>query len=1086
MKKNLTKPINLKRNLRQILLGIFLAASMVLPGFMSATYGQDKPIDLQFENVSIKEVLREIEKQVDFTFFYNDAKVDVAQNVSISLRNASLDNVLATLFEDSNIEYKITGSQIVLTAKQVVPRQERRAIEISGSVSDFNTKASLPGVNIVVKGTTQGTISDINGNFNLTARTGDVLVFSFIGYITEEIVVETSTTVNVGMKEETTKLDEIVVIGYGTSSKKLLTSSVASVNAEEIENTVSNGIEAAIQGKTSGVQIVQNSGTPGAAMSVNIRGKSSISAGTQPLYVIDGIPMTTGDYGQIGFEGQGIDASADINPNNIESISVLKDASAAAIYGARAANGVILITTKSGKKGKSKIDYKSYYGFQKIWRKLDMMNAEEWKEYVSEFDPGFAESLDPAINTDWQEEVLRVAPIMNHELSVSGGDEKTNFYISGRYFNQQGIVLGSDYEKYNGRVNVDHNISKKLKVGARIGINYSANNRIVGDQSINGVLPNAISKPPVYAVKDAEGNYLEEGFWDNPVAIGNEVTNEALTLRNISNLFAEYRILPDLKFKNQWGIDIYNLQERRYEPTTVKRGANSNGIAISATSDVMKITQQSTLNYMKAINKHNFDVLLGYSFETISERYNRIRGINFPSDALEYITSAGTIEDASSNAFNEGIESFFTRLDYNYDNKYIFSFSVRRDGSSNFGKNNRYAYLPAGSFAYRIGEEPFMDAIPQISELKVKLSVGLAGNDKIGAFRARNLYSSGYNYNANAGLIPTQIPNPDLKWETTRSINFGFDLGLFKDRVNFSTDMYYNLTTDLLLDRPIPGSSGFSSVSSNVGELENKGIEFLLSTENIQTDNLSWTTSVNFSINRNEVLKLYNDQPITEVGRGHNAVIVGQPIGVFYMYKSLGVDPSTGDLVFVNRDDNPEYTDADRMVVGDPNPDFTGGVTNNFRYKNFDLNVFFQFSYGNDVFNGTRQYAESMKFGTSDNQLRTVKDRWQQPGDVTYVPRNNGLYNLFPLSSHYIEDGSYLRVKEITLGYNFPSVLMNRVNGIQSVRLYAQAQNLFTLTPYSGMDPEVNYSGVSSITSGTDFFTYPQPQSFIMGIKMTF
>jgi TonB-linked SusC/RagA family outer membrane protein len=800
--------------------------------------------------------------------------------------------------------------------------------------------------------------------------------------------------------------------------------------------------------------------------------------------VVDGIPVITGNFGQIGFEGQDIDATASLDPGNIESITILKDASAAAIYGARGANGVVLITTKTGKANQSSIDFRTYHGWQKEWKRLDMMNATEWKEYVSTFDPGFVEALDPDIDTDWQEEVFRVAPVSNYELSASGGNERTRMYISGGYFDQEGIVIGSDYSKYSGRLNLDHQVSKRLSLSARIGTTYGINNRIVGDQTINGVLPNAISKPPVYAVRDSLGNYLEEGFWDNPVAIGNEVFNEARSFRNLSSAEVKYQVLDNLRISTQWGFDYYNLHETRYEPTTVDRGAESDGIAVDARSEITKLTSNNTLDYRLSLDRHKFDFLLGYSFEQYRDRYNDMRGVNFPNDNLRYLVSAGTIEDASSNGRDEGTQSFFGRVVYNFDNRILSDFSIRRDGSSKFGDNNKYATFPAVSVAWRLSEEAFLQNVEAISDLKIKASYGLTGNDNIGDFRYMNLYSSGYNYYGQPGMVPSQIPNPDLKWETTSNFNAGLDLGLFNARINLGVEYYYNLTSDLLLPRPIPGSSGFTSVWANVGSLYNSGIEFLLSTDNIR-GRFSWTTDLNLSFNRNMVLELYNDQPFTDEGRGGNAVFVDEAVGIFYMYESLGVDPSTGDLLFTDLNGNGDVDDEDRLVVGDPNPFMTGGFTNEFSFLGFDLRVFFQFSYGNDIFNGTRQYAESMKFDTSDNQLRTIKDRWQQPGDITYVPRDNGTYNLFPISSHYIEDGSYIRLKELTLGYNFQAALLERTRVIKGARLYVRGQNLLTWTGYSGMDPEVHYGGPGNISQGTDFFTFPQPRTIMFGINLS-
>lgn len=971
-------------------------------------------------------------------------------------------------------------------------RQEDKLV--TGIITDALDNSPLPGVNILVKNTLTGTTTNSDGSFTLRIPASvidPVLVFSYLGYLTEEVPIKDQKTVVLGLVQDIMKLDEVVVIGYGESSRKLLSSSISTVQEKELNNTISGGIEGALQGKTSGVQIVQNSGTPGASISVTIRGKSSISAGNQPLYVIDGIPIITGDYGQISFEGQNLDASIDLNPNNIESISILKDASAAAIYGARAGNGVILITTKKGLNNKASFSFNGYTGWQKEWKRLDMMNAAEWKEYVGTFDPDFVSSLNPDIDTDWQDEVFRVAPISNYDLSVKGGNQKTRYFVSGRYFDQTGILLGSDYNKLSGRVNLDFDATDRLKISAKTELTHSLNNRIVGDQTINGVLPNAISKPPVYAVRNDLGEYLEEGFWDNPVAIGNEVTNEARVIRNISSFDWTYDILADLSFTNQWGIDIYNLDERRYEPTTVKRGAQNNGIGISARSDVAKLTQQSTLNYKKTLfAHHNLNIMAGYSFERIRERYNWIRGNNFPSDNLEYLISSGNIEEAFSNGEDAGLQSFFGRLMYNYNNKYLFTFNFRHDGSSNFGANNRYASFPGFSFAWRLSEEPFMEPVSVVSELKLKVSYGLTGNDRITPFASRNLYESGYNYNGGPGTAPKQIPNPDLKWETTANFNAGFELALFESRISLGADYYFNKTTDLLLSRPLPGSAGFPSVSANIGALQNQGLELMLTTLN--TDGrFKWTTNANFSLNRNKVLKLFEDQPITDVGRGGNAVIVGEPIGIFYMYRSLGVDPSTGDLLLDDVTKDGQITDADRTMVADPNPDFIGGVTNTFEYKGFDLNVFFQFSYGNDIFNGTRQYAESMKFGTSDNQLSTVKSRWKNPGDQTFVPRHDGTNNLFPLSSHYIEDGSYLRLKDLTLGYTIGQEAIRKTRIITSMRVYVKFQNLITLTPYSGYDPEINYGGVvrrgiNTIRQGTDFFTYPQPRTYSIGVSMNF
>ncbi len=1078
---------------------IFLLLLSTFQLFAAHDYAQEKQLSLNLEDVPLKVALKQIEQQSRFYFMYNDAQVDVQQKVSVDLDARTIHQVLSRLLADRGIAYQVMDKQIVLKPD----RHDRPAMinqqgnPITGVVTDEQGNP-LPGVNITIKGTTRGVITDVEGNYRIEVEGGDqVLVFSFVGYQKQEIPVKGRDTLNVTLEKKMEKLEEVVVIGYGSSSKKLLTSSVASVQAEDLENSISSGIESALQGRTSGVNINQNSGTPGAAATINIRGISSISAGTQPLYVVDGIPVNSGNYSQISMEGQDISAISNLNPNNIKSISILKDASAAAIYGARAGNGVVLIETKTGSQGETQFNFQSYYGIQEIYEKLDVLNAREWKDYIVNFE-GVSDNfggLHPNLrkewfeqdnHTDWLDQVFRRAPVQNYELSASGAKDKTTFFVSGRYFKQKGTVLGTDYDKFNGRVNVDYHVSDQLNLGAKITTTYSVNQRVRGDQSVNGPLPNAVSAPPVAPVKDSLGNYPLAGWWDNPVAIGREVVNTAETFHTISNLYGQYNILPQLKLKNQWGFDYYNLQERRFEPSFVKSAKESNGYGADGSSNVFKITQQTTLNYIAEFGeKHNLNVLLGYSFEKWSEKYLFMSGTQFPNNQLRYLESAAVIdqEDTQSEYFESGLTSWFGRVKYNYDNKYLLTLTLRRDGSSNFGKNNRYAYLPSASLAWRAGEEDFMASLPFVSELKLKASYGLTGNDDIGAFGSLNLYSSGYNYYGRSGIIPTQIPNPDLKWETTANYNVGIDLGLFDNRILLTGDVYYNHTTDLLLARPVPPNSGFTSMDANVGELENRGLELELTTDNL-TGKIKWSSSFNISFNRNKVLSLYNDQPLTPDNRGNNAVLVGEPIGVFYMYESQGVDPSTGQLVIEDVNQDGTISDADRQVVGSPHPDFTGGLSNKLNYGAFSLDFFFQFTYGNEIFNGVRQYAENMTI-INDNQLTTVKDRWQQPGDETYVPRLNGRYNN-EITSHYIEDGSYLRLKNLTFSYQLPVNKMKGLDFIDHFRIYVRGQNLWTLTPYSGMDPEVNYAGVSNITRGVDFFTYPQVRTYSVGINMKF
>lgn len=954
---------------------------------------------------------------------------------------------------------------------------------ISGQVRTFENNNPLPGANVKVKNTSIGTITDVEGMFTLEIpEDAKTLVISYIGYVSQEMTVNNQSSFDITLVQDITQLQELVVVGFGTTSRKLLSGSISKIESEDFENVIKQSLDVALQGKATGVQVNSNTGTPGAALSVEIRGANSIGAGTQPLYVVDGIPITTGDYAQIGMEGQNINALADIDPDDIASINVLKDASAAAIYGARAANGVVLIETKSGESGKTKINISTYTGVQSIPQKLEMLNASEFIEYLNDVSSGLGDGFDASVNTDWQDEIFRTAPIHEAEINLSGGSDKTQFYVSGGYFEQQGIVLGTDYNRINGRLNINHDISDNFRIGAKITTSRALNNRVPGDQTINGVLPNAISKPPIYRVRDEEGSYLEQGFWANPVAIGNEALNKIVSLRNISNVFAEYDILPSLSFKTQWGYDFYNLDERRYEPTTTRRGAQSNGYGIDASTRVTRLVQQSTLNYQQDFNQHSLNILGGYSFEIENERSAFLQGINFPVDELQYISQAGQVEETAGTEFMKELQSFFGRVNYVFDNRYILTFNFRYDGSSNFGFGNEYSFFPGVSAAWNLSDEDFFQ-VNGIENLKIRAGYGLVGNENIGPDNFRRSYAGGFNYRNSPGLVPARIPNRGIRWETSKQSNVGIDLAMLEGRLSFTIDAYYYLTEDLLLDRPLPGNIGFTSVADNIGSLENKGLEFGI--DGIIADgDFKWNSNFNISFNRNKILELYNNQPILNVGRGQNAVIVGEPIGVFYHWKSLGVDPSTGDLVMEDINFDNQINALDRQVVGNPNPDFTGGFTNNFAYKNFDLSVFLQFNYGNEIYNGVRQYTENMAFGESDNQLATIKQRWRQPGDLAPIPRIDGEYNT-DVTSHYIEDGSFLRLRNVTLGYNFPSETLSAI-GISNFRLYVTGQNLLTFTNYSGYDPEVNYSGLSTISRGVDFFTFPPARTMTVGAKVSF
>lgn len=1077
-----------KKNLpvKSILLIVFILA-------MNSVFAQQgsRNVTLTLQNATLKTLFDEIQKQTDLSFVYNQKDVEKLAPISLKVVNKDVEEILKQVFKDTGFEYLIDGDIISVKYNPPVKKTENKNIQnkrITGQVVD-DKNIPLPGATVMVLGTTNGTITQFDGSYEITVPSEtSTLEFSFIGFTKQQITVANRTAINVQLKAETTNLQELVVVGYAVEQKALMTGSVGVVNTETLNKIPLPSLDGVLQGQTSGVEVMQNSGTPGGGMSVRIRGMSSITGSCQPLYVIDGIPVTTGDYAQIGYEGQGVNALSDLNPSEIESITVLKDAAAASIYGARATNGVVVITTKRGKNEKTNISFSASHGIQQVWHKLDMLDARQWMEYRNDLydsEVFTQEEMDNiSVNTNWQDIIFRNGPVTTIELSAAGGNEKTKFFLSGDYYTEEGALIGTDYSRYNGRLNLDHNINDKLSVGASIGLSYALTNRVEGDQSLHGVLPNGISTPAIYPVYNDDGSYNQDGPYSNAVSIANEAINQNFSFRTLGNAFLNYTILPRLTFSTKWGVDFLNFREHAFEYNTVQ-GQKYNGLGFETFTNVLNLVSNNTLKYSFSVNKNNFELLGGYSFEQKQSRSSYMRAQDYPNENLEYSISAATIVEAYADALDEGTESFFGRFNYNFANKYIFSLSGRADASSNFGTNNRWGFFPAGSFAWRLGEEHFLNLPSQVNELKLRTSYGLTGNDDITPFAYKELYGV-TKYDGESGYYPSAIPNPDLKWETTAQFNLGFDLGLYQNRITLAFDYYNKQTKDLLLDRPLPESSGYSSITENIGKVENKGFEFSLSTVNIDRD-FKWTTLINLSANRNKVKKLYNGEPIDDIGRGSNRVMEGEPIGVFYNYKWLGVDPSTGDCVYADLNNNDEVDTDDRMIVGDPHPDFIGGITNTFSYKGFDLSVFLQFSYGNDVFNGSRLYLESLTGG--DNQLESVTRRWEQPGDITDIPQATSdateTANNRRSSSRFIEDGSYLRIKNITLGYTLDQPWIKKLK-LESCRIYVTSQNLYTFTAYTGFDPEVNYAGDDNTIIGTDFFTYPQSRSYKFGINLKF
>jgi TonB-dependent starch-binding outer membrane protein SusC len=1078
--------------LKLIAVGMKLFILLTFAGVMQASasvFSQHNLINLKLQNASVYDAVNEIAHQSELLFIFHETDELAGREISVDLQAVSFDHAMQEVLKGSNLAYDLVENYIVVKPVEAKPeptpakgrQSEKRPVR--GVVTSADNGETIPGVTVLVRGTNIGTTTDIEGRYQLEVPVESThLVFSFVGMVTQEVVINNRTEINILLESAVLDLGELVVVGYGTESSRLVSGSMGVVSDAEIRDVPMRTIDGVLQGRSAGVTISQNSGTPGGANSVRIRGNSSITAGNEPLYVIDGIPMTTGNYGQIGFSGQGLNALSDINPNDIESITVLKDASAAAIYGARATNGVILITTRRGSKQRTNINFNGSWGWQHVAKKPELLNKNQWLEYMGKE----KDTTDPH-GVNYLDEIFRVAPMSSYELSASGGDDKTQFFISGNYYEQTGIILGTDFQRLNGRINIDHQLNKNIKIGGSLGTGYSLNNRVEGDRSLHGVLPNSISRPPIYPIYNDDDTYNQDGFFANPIAIGNEAINEAHSYRTLGNTYADIRIADKFTFSTKWGMDYLSLREHSYDPITTRQGATTNGLGIEAQTGVLNIVANNLFRYANTFDRlHNIEALAGYSFEIFKRRIQYAEGIDFPGAYFQYLLDAGTIRRAEARATDRGINSYFGQIKYNFDYKYIVSLSGRFDGSSKFGTNNRYGFFPAASLAWRLGEEDFFKVLNlPVNEFRLRTSFGLTGNDGIPDFAFMDIYTGRANYLARAGIAPAGMPNPDLKWETTTQFNIGADIEFFNERIALSFDYYHNKTKDLLFNRPISMTSGFSSITTNIGELENKGIEISLNTVNISQNKFEWSTRFNFSHNKNKILSLYKDQNLLDLDRySPSAVIVGQPISVFYGFNSLGVDPSTGDLVFEDVDGNGVINSDDRKVIGDPNPSFTGGLTNNLRYGNFDLSFFIQFSYGNDIFNATRIFTEAMTYA-DENQSIDILRRWQNPGDITDMPRadadNINANNR--ISSRFVEDGSYARLKNLTLSYTFDRNLTERI-GIRSARIYFSGANLLTLTNYSGMDPEVNYTGDNNLLRATDFFTYPQAKTYTFGINL--
>ncbi len=990
---------------------------------------------------------------------------------------------------------------------------------ITGIVTSSEDGMGIPGASVVVKGTTTGTVTDFNGAYSISVPGPNaVLVFSFIGMKTQELIVGNQSVINITMTPETIGLDELVVVGYGTRLKSELTGSVSQVRSADIANTTQPSFESAIQGRAAGVYVQGGSGKLGQAIKVRVRGAASISADNQPLYVIDGISINTQNIGTGGNEP--MNPMADLNPADIETIQILKDASAAAIYGARAANGVVLITTKRGKEGKTVFNFTAQGGFSDPANKVGFLNRAQYLALVEEgfnnteelygvgalgystyaalLDDWFPYWRDPENPTDltkgpdenWEDNALRRGYAQQYDLTASGGNDKTRFYASLGWAYQESILINNDFDRVSARFTLDHKASDFVSFGLSLNPVRSRSWRVANDNAFATPLQMVALPPldPAYIPGTNELNSLTQ--YENGLIPAKYNSFDALIYRNIGNIFAQFNLMEGLSFRSEFGADQTNQKEKGYWGRLTNDGGPY-GSAEERTVTLLNFTANNYFTFDRTFaQNYGINLVGGITYEEAYRDTQFNAAENFPSDAFKRISSAAEPSSMTGSGTGYTFLSYFLRSNIKLFDRYLFTLSGRYDGSSRFGKETRWGFFPAASAAWIITNENFMENLDFISFAKLRGSWGLTGNAEIGNFAARGLYSAS-NYAGYSGLVPISLPWDNLKWETTEQFNVGFDFGFFNNRITGEIDYYIKNTSDLLLAVNTPASSGFTSIVQNIGDLENKGWEFMINTVNL-TGALTWNTNFNISFNKNKVTNL-NDQIIQT---GNWRAMEGQPIGIFWMPVYAGVDPDNGDALFYLDDTKTTTTPniglAQHQVAGDPNPDFTGGLTNSLTYKGFDFGFTFQFVYGNDIFNGGRQWqADGLSW--FDNQALEFYDNyWKQPGDKSKYPQPRlWIGNGYGISSMLVFDGSYIRLKDVTLGYTFKSNLMANY-GLNSIRVFAKALNLLTFTEYPGWDPEANFVGTGpsaqtmNLRQGYDFYTAPQPRTITFGVQLGF
>jgi len=1057
---------NLLLTMKLTLLLILLNVAVVFGGYTQTTFETSKK-----NSITLKEALTEIESHTNYSFLYKADILDPNKQVYLSTNELSkpIEDILNNILSDAGIQYKIIDNSMIILLPDESKLQQPK--KITGLVTDATTGEHLPGANIIVSGTTIGVTTNSDGEYSIEVPEGaTTLQFSFVGYVPVTVEIKNQIVINVELSPEIKELNEVIVVGYGTQTKKDISSSVTNITEQNFNKGVARDAVDLLQGKVAGLVITRGSGDVTDENTIRLRGTSSLTGSSEPFVVIDGIP------------GMSLNSVA---PQDIESISILKDASAAAIYGSRSASGVILITTKKGKPGKTEVQYNGYVAFDKVANKPRLLTASEWRNYCTEHNIDVT-GLDKGGNTDWFDQIMRTGISQNHALSLSGGGEKNSYRASFGYLDRNGVIKDNFLTRYNGRLTFDQKalqdkLSLKFTVDA-VETDYSPSDKH------NFIL--AYNMIPVYPVKNPDGTWFDSQEYDQGNPVRNIVYNKHLHKNNLlnANIRMDYEIfsnfITSLSLFKERQMDDFGL----YNNSTTQAGRSDLGYARRENSVSDKDLLEFTMNYKKQIEKHNFTILGGYSYEYNHYQFSGAQNRQFVTDIFSY-NNLGAGEnlktgDVWSGANMSKLISFFGRINYNFNDKYILTAILREDGSSKFGKNNKWGTFPSVSAAWRISSEPFMQNMAFISDLKLRASYGVTGNqDGIEPYKSLALYGKSNNKYYDNGQYYTayqysQNPNPNLRWEQTAMMNLGIDFDIVKGRINGSLEYYDKETKNLLYtyDVPVPPYL-YGQILANVGSMSNKGFEFILGSDIIQMSNLQWNLTVNFAHNNNKITKLSNEEFSTSsiyVGdafiRGGSfttthIVEEGKPVGTFYGWKCLGLD-SNGKYIMQQKDPN-NLTDEDRTYIGYAQPKFTYGISSFLTYKNFEFNFFLRGVYGNDVLNYSR-----MSYATT---------QWLPGANVLKEALTNGLNDNPKYCSYYIEKGSFLRMDNASFAYNF-----NTQNfwGIRKCKLYFTLQNLFVITNYKGLDPEVDMSGLTPGVEGREY--YPKSRIFSFGLTVDF